>query len=41
MLPKIKAVVEFIESGGKMAIITDPPNLAQAVAGKTGTRIVP
>ena len=41
MLPKIKAVVEFIEHGGKMAIITDPPNLANAVAGKTGTRIVP
>jgi carbamate kinase len=41
MLPKIKAVVEFMESGGKMAIITDPPNLANAVAGKTGTRIVP
>ncbi|HVP13853.1 MAG TPA: carbamate kinase [Phycisphaerae bacterium] len=41
MLPKIKAVVEFIEAGGKMAIITDPPNLAKAVAGQTGTRIVP
>ena len=41
MLPKIEAVVEFVEGGGKMAIITDPPNLARAVAGETGTRIVP
>jgi carbamate kinase len=41
MLPKIQAVVEFIEQGGQMAIITDPPNLARAVAGETGTRIVP
>jgi carbamate kinase len=41
MLPKIQAVVDFIEQGGKMAIITDPANLARAVAGETGTRIVP
>jgi carbamate kinase len=41
MLPKIQAVVEFIESGGKTALITDPPNLLRAVAGETGTRVVP
>lgn len=41
MLPKIQAVVDFLEQGGKMAIITDPPNMARAVAGETGTRIVP
>lgn len=41
MLPKIEAVVEFLEGGGKQAIITDPPNLARAVAGETGTRLVP
>jgi carbamate kinase len=41
MLPKVQAVVDFIEQGGKMAIITDPANLARAVAGETGTRIVP
>ena len=40
MLPKMKAVVQFIENGGKVAIITDPKNLARAVAGETGTRIV-
>ena len=40
MLPKIQAIVEFLESGGREAVITDPPNLARAVAGDTGTRIV-
>jgi len=40
MLPKIKAVVQFLEGGGKEAIITDPAHLAEAVAGRTGTRIV-
>jgi carbamate kinase len=41
MLPKIESVVEFLEAGGKTALITDPPNLMRAVAGETGTRIVP
>lgn len=41
MLPKIKAIVEFIEAGGQMALVTDPSNLTRAVAGQTGTRIVP
>lgn len=41
MLPKIQAVVDFLEQGGEMAIITDPPNVARAVAGATGTRVVP
>jgi carbamate kinase len=41
MLPKIQSVVDFLEHGGQMAFITDPPNLARAVAGQTGTRIVP
>jgi carbamate kinase len=40
MKPKIEAVIEFLENGGKEAIITDPPHLVQAVEGKTGTRIV-
>lgn len=40
MLPKIKAVVQFLEGGGKEAIITDPAHLAEAVAGQTGTRII-
>ncbi|PJF26479.1 MAG: carbamate kinase [Phototrophicales bacterium] len=41
MLPKIEAAVEFVQMGGPIAIITDPPNLARALRGETGTRIVP
>jgi carbamate kinase len=41
MLPKIEACVEFVQEGGPMAIITNPANLAEAVAGKTGTQILP
>jgi len=39
MLPKIQAVVSFLENGGKRAIITDPDNIELAVAGKAGTII--
>jgi carbamate kinase len=41
MLPKIEAAVEFVGNGGPQAVITDPPNLARALRGETGTRIVP
>ncbi len=41
MLPKIEAAVEFVRMGGPQAIITDPPNLARALRGETGTRILP
>jgi carbamate kinase len=41
MLPKIQALVEFVEATGKEALVTDPPNLSRAVAGQTGTRILP
>jgi len=40
MAPKMRAVVQFLEGGGKEAVITDPPNLERAMAGETGTRIV-
>jgi carbamate kinase len=40
MGPKIKAVIEFLEGGGREALITDPANLGRALAGETGTRIV-
>jgi len=40
MLPKIEAVINFLESGGKKAIITNPESLEDAIAGKTGTHIV-
>lgn len=41
MLPKIEAAVDFVGLGGPQALITDPPNLARALRGETGTRIVP
>lgn len=41
MLPKIEAAVDFVRMGGPQAIITDPPNLARALRGETGTRVVP
>jgi carbamate kinase len=45
MLPKIQAIIWFLEAGGKEAIITNPDtnpeNIERALAGETGTRIVP
>ncbi|HXV41937.1 MAG TPA: carbamate kinase, partial [Anaerolineae bacterium] len=41
MAPKIQAVVNFLERGGREAIITNPENLERALAGETGTRITP
>ena len=40
MAPKMRAVVRFLEAGGKEALITNPENLEAAMAGTTGTRIV-
>ncbi len=41
MRPKIQAIIWFLENGGKEAIITNPENIARALRGETGTRIVP
>ena len=41
MLPKVKACIQFIKNGGSQALITDPPNIPRALAGETGTWIVP
>jgi carbamate kinase len=41
MLPKIQAVVDFLEGGGKEAIITDPAHLGAALAGHGGTHVFP
>jgi len=41
MLPKIQAIIWFLEAGGEEAIITSPENIARALRGETGTRIVP
>jgi len=40
MLPKIQAILKFLEAGGKQAIITDPANIGRALRGETGTWIV-
>ncbi len=41
MLPKIQAVIRFLEAGGKEAIITNPESLERALRGETGTHIYP
>jgi len=41
MLPKIQAIIWFLEAGGKEAIITNPENIARALRGETGTRVIP
>ncbi len=41
MAPKIEAVINFLEAGGKKALITDPANIARALKGETGTFIEP
>jgi len=40
MLPKIKSILWFLETGGKEALITNPENIGRALDGETGTRIV-
>lgn len=41
MLPKIQAVVYFLEHGGKKAIITNPESLEDATMERTGTHVYP
>ena len=41
MGPKIAAIIRYMEQGGQRALITDPENIARALAGETGTWIVP
>jgi carbamate kinase len=41
MEPKIRAIIWYLEAGGKEAIITDPEHITAALEGKTGTRIIP
>jgi carbamate kinase len=40
MGPKIAALIDFVGGGGELGLITNPPNLARALAGETGTRVV-
>lgn len=41
MGPKMKAVIRFLEGGGREAIITTPQNIEAAIEGEAGTRITP
>ena len=41
MAPKIDAAVRYVEATGGTAVITNPENVERALAGHTGTRIVP
>ena len=41
MEPKIQAIIGYLERGGVKALITDPEHIDLAMAGKTGTIIVP
>lgn len=41
MGPKIEAVIWYLEHGGREGLITDPENIERALAGQTGTRILP
>ncbi len=41
MKPKIEAILSYLDGGGKEALITDPSNIARALAGETGTHIYP
>ncbi|HEX6330058.1 MAG TPA: carbamate kinase [Actinomycetota bacterium] len=41
MAPKVRACVWYLEHGGSEALITDPDHLEKALAGSSGTRIVP
>ena len=41
MGPKVESALRFLNAGGKQVVITSFEHLADAVAGRTGTRILP
>ncbi len=41
MEPKIRAILWYLDHGGKEAIVTDPAHITAALEGKTGTRVIP
>ena len=41
MEPKIRAIIGYLERGGQAALVTNPPNIARALDGQTGTWIRP
>jgi carbamate kinase len=40
MGPKVAALIDFVGGGGQLGLITNPPNVARALRGETGTRVV-
>jgi carbamate kinase len=40
MGPKVAALIDFIGGGGRLGLITNPQNVARALRGETGTRVV-
>ncbi len=41
MGPKIRSSIEYLRNGGKEVLITDVASTARALAGETGTRVLP
>ena len=41
MAPKIRAIVAYLDRPGRQGLITDPPNIARALAGQAGTLLTP
>ncbi|MBI2776640.1 MAG: carbamate kinase [Chloroflexi bacterium] len=41
MGPKVEAAIGFLERGGQEVLITTPSALGRAIAGETGTRVLP
>jgi carbamate kinase len=40
MAPKVQAILNFFDGGGKQALITNPENIGNSLKGKSGTWIV-
>jgi len=40
MAPKIGAAINYLEQGGKKAIITNPENITNAIQGQAGTHVI-
>ncbi len=41
MGPKVRAIINYLERGGRAALITMPETIGQALSGQTGTWIIP
>jgi carbamate kinase len=40
MGPNIEAAIQFLESGGKRALIASTENIERSIQGKAGTEII-